>query len=317
MSLLFSDRILRRSLTLLVAATFCVSAGTLFAEEEHEHAHGDILLTVDDVTGELATGSVANQTNINELEGISVYEVELQGLFGLGTGFSANEPGFSSGPVGGATPNLALPGNTDLEFELLHMEHGGVDSNLLFWDFSTFDPTTVEEDDVNFVPAVGHTLTLSDLGNSAITASVDGSGSDVSGFTIGTTTASGGIHEDLSIDLVGSGGGDPAAGMYLWKMEFELGSVHSDPVYFLGMTVGVDMSGLPPFDYSNIDETDSEAVEEAFEEFMEAAEHYVAETFAGEEHDHGSAVPEPSTLAMTLMGLMATFACVRRRRNLK
>ena len=49
---------------------------------------------------------------------------------------------------------------------------------------------------------------------------------------------------------------------------------------------------------------------------MEAAEHYVAETFAGEEHDHGAAVPEPSTLAMTLMGLIGAFACVRRRRNL-
>ncbi len=307
------NRFLKRLLLLAGAAILCTQASAVFAEGEH--GHGDILLTVDDVTGELATGSVSNQTNVNTLEGQNIYEIELQGLFGLGTGFSANAPGFSSGPVGGTSPNLALPGNTALEFELLHMEHGGVDSNLLFWDFSSFDPTTVEEDDVSFVPAVGHTLTLSDLGNSAISASVDGSGSDVSGFTIGTTTASGGIHEDLSIDLVGSGGGDPAAGIYLWTMEFELGSVHSDPVYFLGMTFGVDLSGLPPFDYSNIDETDSEELEEAFESMMEAAEHYVAETFVGEGHDHGTAVPEPSTLAMTLMGMFATLACIRRRKR--
>ena len=30
-----------------------------------------------------------------------------------------------------------------------------------------------------------------------------------------------------------------------------------------------------------------EEIEEAFEDLIEAAEHYVAETFAGEEHDHG------------------------------
>ena len=50
---------------LLIGALLCVSSSA-FASEEHEHAHGDILLTVDEVTGELAIGSVANQTIINE-----------------------------------------------------------------------------------------------------------------------------------------------------------------------------------------------------------------------------------------------------------
>ena len=99
-------------------------------------------------------------------------------------------------------------------------------------------------------------------------------------------------------------------------MEFELGSAHSDPIYWLGSTVGVDLSLMPPFDYSNIDPSDAEDVEEAFEELMEAAEHYVAEDIVGDGHDHGAAVPEPSTLAMTLMGLIGAFACVRRHRNL-
>ena len=299
---------------LLIGALLCVSSSA-FASGEHEHAHGDILLTVDEVTGELAIGSVSNQTTINELEGTTIAEVELQGIFGLDDGFTASEPGFSSGPYD-VSPNLNLPANTDLEFGFLHIEHDGVDSNLLFWDFSGVDPTTVDEDDVSFAPAVGHTLTVSDISNSAISTSIDGSGSDVEGFVIGTTSGTGTIHEDLTIDLVQTGGVDPAAGIYLWKMEFELGSAHSDPIYWLGSTVGVDTSLMPPFDYSNIDPSDAEDVEEAFEELMEAAEHYVAETFAGEEHDHGAAVPEPSTLAMTLMGLIGAFACVRRRRNL-
>ncbi len=303
--------------TLLIGALLCVPS-MAFAEEGHAHAHGDVLLTIDDVTGEIATGLVENQTEVEVLEGQSIYEVELDDpyYFGSGEAFHANQPGFSSGPSSNS-PNLALPGNAALTFEFLHIEHDGVDSNLLFWDFSGVDPTTVEEEDVNFVPASGSTLTMIDLGNSAISATVDGSGVDVAGFQIGTTSATGAIHEDLKIEIADSTGTDTTPGIYLWSLEFELDGIHSDPVYFLGMTVGVDdITDLPPFDYSNIDEFDAEEVEEAFEELMEAAEHYVAEDIVGEGHDHGAAVPEPSTLAMTLMGLMATFACVRRRRNL-
>ena len=315
------SRHLRRSLLLAGAAMLCTQASAVYAEEGHEHAHGDILLTIDDVTGELATGLVADQTEVETLEGVSLYELELDdpGVFGAGEAFHASVPGVSSGPhlSNDILPNSALTPNTALSFELLHMEHDGVDSNLLFWDFSSFDPTTVEEDDVSFVPVSGSTLTVSDLANPSINAVADGSGVDVSGFTIGTTSATGGIHEDMKIEIADSTGVATDPGIYLWSMEFDLNGIHSDPVFFLGMTVGVDFSGNPPFDFSNFDQTDSEELEEAFESMMEAAEHYVAETFVGEGHDHGTAVPEPSTLAMTLMGLMATFACVRRRRNLK
>ncbi len=314
-------RFAQRCCGLFLMGALCLpSATSLFAEDDHDHeGHPDILLTIDDETGELATGGVENQTNVELLEGQSIYELELQGIFGLGSGFNADLPGFSSGPVGGISPNLALPANADLTFEFLHMEHDGVDSNLLFWDFSGVDPTTVDEDDVNFVPASGNKLTISQLADPSINAYVDGGSSDVSGFVITSTDANGALHKDYSYDLTSTGGGEPDAGLYLWSMEFELGGIHADPVYFLGSTVGVDLTGIPPFDYSNIDETDAEAVEDAFGELMEAAEHYVAEEFGaagGHGLDHGGAVPEPSTLAMTLMGLIATFACVRRRRNL-
>ena len=318
MTYLRINRFVKRSLLLAAAAMLCTQASAVYAEGEHEHAHGDVLLTIDDVTGEIATGLVANQTEVSVLEGQQIYEVELDDpyYFGSGEAFHANQPGFSSGPTSNA-PNLALPGNAALTFDFLHIEHDGVDSNLLFWDFSGIDPTTVEEDDVNFVPVSdGSTLTMIDLGNSAISASVDGSGVDVTGFQIGTTSATGAIHEDLKIEIADSTGIDTTPGMYLWSLEFELGGIHSDPVYFLGMTVGVDdVTDLPPFDYSNIDEFDAEEVEEAFESLMEAAEHYVAEDIAGEGHDHGAAVPEPSTLAMTLMGMFATLACIRRRKR--
>ena len=320
-------RNLRRYCGLLLVAALCLPSTQIFAEEDdhdHDHeGHGDVLLTIDDETGELATGSVENQTNILELEGTSVYESELQGIFGLGAAFDAELPGFSSGPAGGIGPNLALPANTDLEFEFLHMEHGGVDSNLLFWDISGVDPSTVDEDDVSFVPATGNKLTLSQMSDPSINAVVDGAGSDVDGFVITTTDSAGALHKDISFELSSTAGGEPDPGIYLWKMEFELGAYHADPIYWIGATVGVDyLSGLPPFDHSNINGSDAEEVEEAFEEIIEAAEHYVGETFAGEEHDHddhggGAAVPEPSTLAMTLMGLIGAFACVRRRRNLK
>ena len=317
----FSDRFIKRSLAILIAALLCVPATAVFAEEGHEHAHGDILLTINE-EGELATGSIANQTNVLELDGQHIYEVELDdpAVFGLGQAFSGSEPGM-------AAPDLSvdigthsyLPGNAQLTFELHSFEASGLNANLLYWDFSSFDPTTVDEDDVSFVPVnAGHTLTLSDIGNSSISATVDGSDTDVAGFTIGTTSATGGLHEDLLFTAAGSGGGEPDPGIYLWSMEFEIDGIHSEPVYMLGMTVGVDFSSLPPFDYSNIDYTDSEELEEGFESMMGAAEHWVDENLAGGSHDHGAAVPEPSTLAMTLMGLFATLACMRRRkRNLK
>ena len=319
---LFTGRFIKRCFALFAVAALCLPSTSLFAEEDdHGHGHGDVLLTISP-EGELATGLVANQTDVNELEGVSIYEVELDdpGVFGSGEAFHASVPGFSSGPhlTGGISPHSALTPNTALEFELLHMEHDGVDSNLLFWDFSAYDPTTVDEDDVSWVPVSGSTLTISDLSDPLINAVADGSGLDVEGFTIGTTDGTGGIHEDMEIEIADASGVDTDPGIYLWKMEFELGSYHSDPVYFLAMTVGVDFSSNPPFDYSNFDQTDSEELEEAFENMMEAAEHSVAEEFsAGGGHDHGGAVPEPSTLAMTLMGLIAAFACVHRRQNLK
>ena len=314
------DCLKKWSFPCVAAAILCLPATAVFAEEGHEHAHGDILLTINE-EGEIATGSIANQTNVLELDGQHVYEVELDdpAVFGLGQAFSGSEPGVSG-------PDLSvdigthsyLPGNAQLGFELHSFEAEGLNANLLFWDFSSADPTTVDEDDVDFqAVGAGHTVTLSDIGNPATSATVDGSDTDVSGFTIGTTNANGGLHEDMLITAAGAGGGEPDPGIYLWAMEFEIDGMHSELVYMLGMTVGVDFSSNPPFDYSNIDPSDSEELEEGFESLMGAAEHWVDEHLAGGSHDHGSAVPEPSTLAMTLMGLMATFACARRRRNLK
>jgi hypothetical protein len=319
MFVLFRNRFKTRSYTLIMVSLLCMPAAEGFAQ--HEHAHGDILFTIDDVTGELATGSIANQSNVLTLEGQSIYEVELDdpGVFGLGQPFSGSEPGISGvDPSVDISPNLPLPGNAALTFELHSMETGGVSANLLFWDFSSADPTTVDEDDVIFqTVGTGHMVTLSDIGNPAISATVDGSDTDVTGFTIGTTSALGGLHQDVMITAAGAGGGEPDPGIYLWAMEFEIDSVHSDLVYMLGMTVGVDFSGLPFFDYSNIDYTDSEELEEGFESMMGAAEHWVEENMAGG-HEHGVAVPEPSTIAMTLMGFFAALACLRRRhRNLR
>ncbi len=315
---LFIDRVVKRSNTMLIAALLCLPATTMFAEEGHEHAHGDILLTINE-EGELATGSIANQSNVLQLDEQHVYEVELDdpGVFGLGQAFSGSEPGLAGADVGvDIGTHSYLPGNAALSFELHSFEAGGASSNLLFWDFSSFDPTTVDEDDVNFQSVnAGHTVTLSDISNSSISATVDGSDTDVSGFTIGSTNALGGMHEDLLFTAAGSGGGEPDPGIYLWAMEFEIDGIHSEMVYMLGMTVGVDFSSNPPFDYSNFDQTDSEELEEAFESMMGAAEHWVDENLAGGSHDHGAAVPEPSTLVMSLMGLFATLACMRRRQR--
>lgn len=320
MFVFFSDRFKKRSCPLLIAALFCLPATVGLAQGGHEHAHGDILLTINE-EGELATGSIANQTNVLQLDEQHVYEVELDdpGVFGLGQAFSGSEPGMAGADVGvdiGA--HSYLPGNAALSFELHSFEVGGTASNLLFWDFSSFDPTTVDEDDVNFQSvSAGHTVTLSDIGNPSTSATVDGSDTDVSGFTIGTTNALGGMHEDMLFTAAGSGGGEPDPGIYLWAMEFEIDGLHSELIFMLGMTVGVDFLSQPPFDHSSIDYTDSEDLEEAFESMMGAAEHWTEENLAGG-HDHGPAVPEPSTLAMTLMGLFATLGCVRRRhRNLK
>ena len=84
MFVLFRNRFKTRSYTLIMVSLLCMPAAEGFAQ--HEHAHGDILFTIDDVTGELATGSIANQSNVLTLEGQNVYEVELDdpGVFGLG-----------------------------------------------------------------------------------------------------------------------------------------------------------------------------------------------------------------------------------------
>lgn len=245
---------------LAVSGFACVA----MAEEghDHEHAHGDAMLIIGP-TGELQVGIYDFGDGDVVTTDAHVFEGEFD-EFGV-----SDEPGINAlSSTGGSIPSgfSALPGLVDVTFTADAFDLDGVVANLWHWD---------GEGEVDFAPvSSGSYLSISKAPSVVFESVLDGSATDVDGFVIETTDATGFLHKHIDFALINLTG-SVDEGVYLWSMSFEVDSLASEPVYFV--------HGFGLHD----------------EEAHEAAVEYVEEAL----------VPEPASAALVLIGL----AAIRRR----
>lgn len=209
----------RRWRTALSAAL--LSATAWCTTQAHAQHAGDILL---------ATTPSGQLTSL----GVRVYGVEFDPLE-LGEYVAAN-PGVDRAlvyPPGYGT----LPARTALSFTLEPFApRSGTPSSLWFWsgegagaDFSALT------DGTEFSVSRGTN-----------TATVQGGSDPVVGFTLGTTSITGGIHVHPFFSVSRTSGEDPAPGVYAVAMSFSMSGLDpSDPVFLLFATPGLDQTALP------------------------------------------------------------------------
>jgi len=184
--------------------------------------HFDYLVEQDS-TGNLVTGSNDFDSNTQTIPDRLFYR-------DLDVNFFGSDPGFSAvSQTNVPTGYFALPANTPVSFDLLGMPlYASTVSNLWYWNGHDSDP-------VNFQPvSLGTTLTM----NIGFTkATVDGSSSNVTGFTIQTTDSTGAIHRHPNYQLAGGPGGVPSEGLYMIAEQTRMpGLQHSIPFYTIFVT---------------------------------------------------------------------------------
>lgn len=240
------------------AALLSAFAGSALAGEGH--VDGLLLINPD---GKLVTGGYDFENATVESVNTRVYEGEFD-AFG-----SSDEPGFNavsntntSLPAGYTT----LPGSTAVSFNANAFSIGASTANLWHWDGIGA---------VNFAPVSSPTQLQ--IVESAFSSILNGSASDVAGFVIDTTSASGFLHKHITFNLSNTDASTPDGGFYLWSLTLSVGQLSSDPAYFV----------------------------HGFGEHNEIA-HEAAVDFI-----QSTVVPEPSSLALLSLG---GLALMRRRR---
>lgn len=137
--------------------------------------------------------------------------------------YSVNNPGFTALSTG-----ATLPGGRALSWDFLPMTAMGYTSTLLYWDG--------QGETANFgaTPTPGYSLSL--YGGSG-SASADGGDTLVPGSSIGTTSASGALHQHLFYFLDDNGDGDittlPLSGYYLIAMQLRIDGLETSDPFFL------------------------------------------------------------------------------------
>ncbi|MCA9304354.1 MAG: hypothetical protein KC996_09550 [Phycisphaerales bacterium] len=177
--------------------------------------HADLLL-IKDLEGNLLTGQYDFDSAQVVGTGTRVYEGEFD-AFGVSDEPGINALSGSNIPTGYA----ALDGNAAVSFGANAFEINGTVSNLWYWDGTG---------PVDFSVSA-NTLTISKAPSSIFSATLDGSGSDVDGFTIETTSSDGFLHKHIDFALSDIDAG--SAGFYLWSMDFSVGGSTSEGVYFV------------------------------------------------------------------------------------
>jgi len=202
-------------------AAALLAIGWSVAPQAHAQHAGDILLA-STPTGQLTT------------LGVRVYSAEFDPLE-LGE-YVASNPGMDRAtvyPAGYGT----LPGRTALSFLLEPFGPAAAPmSTLWFWNgdgsIADFAPLT---NGTQFKVLRG--------GNTAI---AEGGTDPVPGFSLGTTSLTGGIHVHPFYAISRTPGGDPAAGIYAVAMSFSMpGRTASDPVFLLFATPDLHANALP------------------------------------------------------------------------
>ncbi|PHQ82759.1 MAG: hypothetical protein COB69_00815 [Phycisphaera sp.] len=167
--------------------------------------HADMML-IRDAGGNLVTGAYDFDAGAIVNTNQRVFDAEFD-IFG-----TTDEPGFNALSSGNVPAGfLPLAGNTAVSFTGKAFEIGGTMSNLWHWD-------GIGAVDFGLI-ADGTTLNVSKAPSSVFSMDLGGSGSDVAGFDIDTTSADGFLHKHIDFSLINSSGA--SAGLYLWAFTLE------------------------------------------------------------------------------------------------
>ncbi len=179
--------------------------------------HVDMLLLVDG-NGDLVTGEYDFDTFMIANTDTRVFEAEFD-IFG-----ASDEPGFNAlsapqVPMGFS----ALPANSDVVFIGKAIEIDSITSNLWHWDATG---------SVSFSPiAAGTILSVSKAPSVIFESILDGSASDVAGFSINPTDSQGFLHKHVDFTVIDVN--TAPTGFYLWSFQLEVGGLTSEPVFFV------------------------------------------------------------------------------------
>lgn len=194
------------------------------ARADEEEAHVDMLFM--DGGGKVVTGGFDFDELVGEI-GPRVFESELEG-----PGYLTDEPGWNAtdnlASIGNPPGVSALPGNTDIRFDILSDPTLG--RNLSFWDgIGPVSFTSVPNFETLTVSRTVGPMTF-------LTAVADGSASDVGGFAVDTTSSTGFLHKHIDFYALGGVGQDeaPTAGIYLLTLRAVVdGLLDSDPFWIV------------------------------------------------------------------------------------
>ena len=260
----------------------------LIAKPTRLLAHEDFLISHNG--SNLVTGGYDDSIPAIITEGPKrVYEFDVEFVSG-GSPYNSPDPGIQSRPSGEMSSLMALPAGEDLAFRMMPITVGASSRNLWYWDgagsvdFTSLSSSTVFQ--------LSHP---SSSGSSSITGTDD---SIVPGFLINTVSAGPDpIHQHLETTLSTSGG-EPAQGIYLASVDFELtgGLGRSEPAYLVYATV--DIGGT------------------ITEEMHEAAADWVLDNLVNQKNATSeSAIPEPSSALLVGCGLLV-LARKRRKKSM-
>jgi len=180
----------------------------------------------------IATNGFADATNQTD-PGRHVFSYEVDPT----QGYFTMDPGFT------AFAGSGLPSGQQLSFNVLNGASFAQVGDLTYWNGS--GPVSF-----GAVPS-SETLRLN-FGVSNIT--VTGAASPVPGFSLGTIASDGSIHRHVSAFLNGSGGNNPADGIYLLGLELTVpnsGLKNSAPLYVLYNNGLTDAQSAAAHNYAN------------------------------------------------------------------
>ena len=266
-------------------ATLCLLAMLLISQQV-VWSHEDFLISHNG--SKLITGGFDDSISGIVDEGPKrVYEFDVE-FINPGMPYNSNDPGIQSRPQAELTSFQALPVGEDLSFRMLPITIGASSRNLWYWNgVGAVNFTTLGS---NSVLQLAHP---SSLASSSISGSDNAT---IAGFLIQSVSSGPDpVHRHLETTL-STAGGEPAQGIYLASVDFEL-------------TGGLGRSDQAFLVYATVDELGS-----ITEEMHGAAVDWVtANLLAVESAPGSSAIPEPSSALLLGSGLLVLMQACKKK----
>jgi hypothetical protein len=170
--------------------------------------------------------------------------------------FETDDPGFNAAtsPCSQVPELSRLPASTPLYFDILTQAPtgGGAARSLLYWNaVDDTPPSGLDPGDVEWGPVpLDEVLHVVEGVNQA---TATGGTSEIEGYAIETTSATGGLHDHVDFRLRRAGGGVPTSGVYLLRLDLTL------PRFAEGAPIYITFAQASPFQSEIVARTQVEA----------------------------------------------------------